>query len=394
MGFLDWFGGGQKSAAPSDGIPEMLRRPVEQGGPPAAPAADPFRLRDAPAASTSWLPPAPAYTPPQPQQQQGPWRTLNFSPPPADAPPPPSLQAQPVDGLSVANWQGEVKQQEEDKKAAAQKSQYFGDEGQYAPQEMSVEAYLNLPPRERAAVDANTALVSAAKDDIAEWSKQQGSITDQNYLSQVNEKFGDDGGSDTYAPRTMAVLNDLGLDLNGKDLDQYLNYSALVTADDLKGLAPGTKPSEDPRQQNAVAFADAATKRLSETLASGQTLLDSIRSTSDQGAQLFGKPATAAPLGTTNSALDADLQQAFDIFSQKQSQADLTPETVGGVYAELEKKYGVTPNEVAQYFDTRLQSNEYLNASGGDNITLGGPNSRLEYLSPQDFRSKFLKRGE
>jgi hypothetical protein len=211
----------------------------------------------------------------------------------------------------------------------------------------------------------------------------------------VNKAFGDGGGSDTYAPRTMAVLQDLGLNLQGKDLDQYLNYSALVTADDLKALAPGTAaPADDPRQQNAVAFAQAASKRLSETLASGQTLLDSIRSTSDTGAQLFGKPAAAAPIGYANNERDADLAQAFDVFSQTRAQADLTPDKVGAIYAELQSKYNVTPNEVAQYFDTRLQSNEYRNASGGDNITLGGPNSRLEYLSPQDFRSKFLKRGE
>jgi hypothetical protein len=296
--------------------------------------------------------------------------------------------------LSVANWQGEVATQQEEKKAAAEKNKFFGDEGQYAPQEMSVEAYLNLPPRERAAVDANTALVSAAKDDIADWSKQQGSITDQNYLSQVNEKFGGDGGSDTYAPRTMAVLEDLGLNLQGKDLDQYLNYSALVTADDLKALAPGATAGSDPRQQNAVQFAEAASARLSETLASGQNLLDSIRTGSDTGRQLFGQPAAAEPVGFSNSARDADLAQAFDILSQTRSQQDLTPETVSGLYAELQSKHGVTPNEVAQYFDTRLQANEYLNATEGEPVTLGGKGSSLEYLSPQDFRSKFLMRGE
>jgi hypothetical protein len=220
-------------------------------------------------------------------------------------------------------------------------------------------------------------------------------IDDQDYLGKVKGKFGDTGGSNTYAPRTLAVLDDLGLNLQGKDLDQYLNYSALVTADDLNTLTPGAA-GDNPRQQNAVAFAEKASARLSETLASGQTLLDSIRNGSDANRQLFGAPAaTAPPIGfSSQSERDADLKQAFDIFAQAQSQQDLTPETVSGVYSELQTKHGVTPNEVAQYFETRLQANEYLNATGGDPVTLGGPGKSLEYLSPADFRSKYLTRGE
>ena len=278
-----------------------------------------------------------------------------------------------------------------------ERSPYFGGEGQYAPEQMSVDAYLQLAPRQRAAVDANTALIAAAEQDTASWAKEQlaGKPMDENYLAQVNEAFGDKGGSDTYAPRTMAVLEDLGLNLQGKDLDQYLNYSALVTADDLAGLASGAAAVPgDARQENAFAFSEAASMRLSETLASGQNLLDNLRSGSTMGGELFGAPSAAAPIGYANNERDADLATAFDILSQTQSQGDLTPETIGGLYAELQTKYNVTPNEVAQYFDTRLQENEYMNASSGQQISLGGPNSQLDYLSPADFRSKFLTRGE
>jgi hypothetical protein len=300
--------------------------------------------------------------------------------------------------------QKEAQKQIDTKKDASQQNNFFGSEDQYAPEQMSVDAYLTLSPQQRAAVDANTALVQAAEQDVASWAKQQVAgkpIEDQDYLSKVKSKFGDTGGSDTYAPRTMAVLEDLGLNLQGKDLDQYLNHSALVTADDLKLLGapstatPGIRP-EDPRQQNATEFAKAATSRLSETLAVGQNLLDSIRTSSDSNRQLFGVPATTAPpVGfTQTSERDKDLKQAFDVFAQAQSQQDLTPETVSGVYKELQQKYGVTPNEVAQYFETRLQANEYLTAGGDQQVSLGGPTTNLEYLSPQDFRAKFLKRGE
>jgi hypothetical protein len=298
--------------------------------------------------------------------------------------------------------QEEAKKQVEAKKAEKAQSEYFGAAGKYAPEQMSVDAYLTLSPQQRAAVDANTALVQAAEQDVASWAKQQVAgkpIEDKQYLDKVKGAFGDKGGSDTYAPRTMAVLEDLGLNLQGKDLDQYLNHSALVTADDLKLIGapstglPGIRP-EDPRQQNAVAFAEAASSRLSQTLAAGQTLLDSIRTGSDSNRQLFGAPATTAPpVGFAQSERDADLAQAFDILSQTRSQQDLTPETLGGLYAELQQKHNVTPNEVAQYFETRLQANEYLNAAGDQPVSLGGVGSSQEYLAPADFRSKFLTRG-
>jgi hypothetical protein len=305
---------------------------------------------------------------------------------------------QPVgDGFNAANWQKEVQTQQEDKKTAAAKNNFFGDQGQYNKQEMSVDQYLTLTPMQRAAVDANTALVAAAEQDTASWAKEQVAgkpIGDKNYLDQVKNTFGDNGGSDTYAPRTMAVLNDLGLNLQGKDLDQYLNYSALVTEQDLQGLA-GTPAGDNPRQQNAAAIAKAASTRLSETLATGQNLLDSIRTSSDSNRQLFGATDPAAPpVGFANSARDQDLAQAFDILSQTRSQQDLTPETVSALYNELQQKHGITPNEVAQYFDTRLQANEYLNATTDQPVSLGGVGSSLEYLAPKDFRDKFLTRGQ
>ena len=279
-----------------------------------------------------------------------------------------------------------------------ERSPYFGGDGEYAPEQMSVDAYLQLAPQQRAAVDANTALVSAAEQDIASWAKTQLAgtpVDDQDYYSQVNDAFGDKGGSDTYAPRTMAVLSDLGLDLKDKDLDQYLNYSALVTADDLAGIAPGAAQAPDnARQQNAVAFSEAASTRLSETLAAGQSLLDSLRSGSATGGELFGAPSAASPIGYANNERDAELATAFDVLSQTQSQSELTPENIGGLYTELQTKYNITPNEVAQYFETRLQANEYTNASSDQPISLGGPDSKLEYLTPADFRSKFLTRGE
>jgi hypothetical protein len=390
LGFLQGlFGGGQKSAAPpAQQVPASIRRPAE-------PQAAAPRGWSAGAAIAPVPEPAQAQSQAPAQQNSGPWRSINFAPPQANAPTPLNLQAPQLEEPMFQRGQKEAEKQVETKKTAAAQNQYFGGKGQYDAEEMSVDAYLTLSPQQRAAVDANTALVQAAEQDVASWAKKQIAgtpIEDQDYLNKVQGKFGDTGGSPTYAPRTMAVLEDLGLDLQGKDLDQYLNYSALVTADDLNTLTPGAAATS-PRQQNATAFAQAASTRLSETLASGQTLLDGLRTSSDTGRQLFGEPATTTPIGfTPNSERDFALQEAFNVFAQARSQQDLTPETVGAVYAELQEKHGVTPNEVAQYFDTRLQANEYLVASEGQPAPLG-QDPTLEYLAPADFRSKFLTRG-
>lgn len=341
---------------------------------------------------------------PEPQQETPAWnsRQANWMSSPLNETPALPQNVLPngqVNYMSPANpgAKEQVAEREQTAKAEAAQKNWFGGEDQYTTKEMSVEEYLNLAPRQRAAVDANTALVQASQQDNASWAKMQASgaaAWDEDYTNKVKEKFGENGGSDTYAPRTMAVLNDLGLDLQGKDLDQYLNYSALVTADDLKGLTPAATatPTDDPRLQNAVAFSEAASTRLSETLAMGQNLLDSIKSapTGEEGTAA----STPQPAGFSQSPRDAELQQTFDILSQARSQQDLTPETMAKVYAELESKHGVTPNEVAQYFETRLQAKEYEGAATGQPVTLQPANTSLPYLTPEDFRAKFLKRGE
>lgn len=399
------FGGGQKPAAPPERAPGPWRsgyvepQPassfLQRAAPAAGQDASPFPgFQAAPARQNSF--PSP-YQPSasQPQQQQSLWRMptddqQNRIANAAAAPHPYVAQANQVADEANPYSETTAKKFEAQREAEEAEDAFFGGEGQYAPVEMSVEEYLNLAPRQRAAVDANTALVQAAKQDTASTTAGK-PVDDKDYYSKVKGSFGDKGGSDIYAPRTMAVLENLGLDLQGKDLDQYLNFSALVTADDLAALNPGVTAS-NPRQQNAVAFAQAASTRLSETLASGQTLLDSLRTGSDTGRQLFGEP-TGSPVGFTASERDKDLQDAFNVFAQTRAQVDLTPEKVGGIYAELQEKHGVTPNEVAQYFDTRLQENEYRNATGGTPVSLGDPGTSHEYLSPQEFRSKFLTRG-
>jgi hypothetical protein len=98
------------------------------------------------------------------------------------------------------------------------------------------DAYDKLTPDQRAAVDFNTLLVAArekdlgisyAKDPFTGEQKQQ-------YDADVKEIFGDEGGSEKFAPNTVALLKQINLKALGQDLDEFLSLERAFTADELK----------------------------------------------------------------------------------------------------------------------------------------------------------------
>ena len=132
-------------------------------------------------------------------------------------------------------------------------------------EEMTWEDYNTLDPETRAAVDANTLLREAVDKDTAlvtqfdsnkdgrlsyaEGRKHYAARDDKNYGNNYHRVFNRGGNVDynkprdsdvgelndlTYAPNTLAVLN--MLDLNDKRgvIDDYLNGTAFVNADDIK----------------------------------------------------------------------------------------------------------------------------------------------------------------
>lgn len=132
-------------------------------------------------------------------------------------------------------------------------------------EEMTWEDYNTLDPETRAAVDANTLLREAVDRDTAlvtqfdsnkdgrlsyaEGRKHYAARDDKNYGNNYHRVFDRGGNVDnnrprateigglndlTYAPNTLAVLN--MLDLNDKKgvIDDYLNGTAFVNADDIK----------------------------------------------------------------------------------------------------------------------------------------------------------------
>ena len=252
--------------------------------------------------------------------------------------------------------------------------------GKYETEQMSWDEYNALSPRQRAVVDANTALSQAIQNDLANANYQQ--ERDPEYDSRVEALFGSGGGSDTYAPETVALLETLGLKNDRNDLDNYLSLSSLVTADDLAKITPeaanlydmgGT--ALDVRLENALSMSSKATAKLSETLAAGQTLLDSVRGTSTYNPMM--NPA------------NAELDNRFEVLLRRETFDEATDEDLGMLFDNLKMSYPeLTDEHILGYFESKLKGFEYAGASGKTDALLGTKPDQA-YISPEEFRNRY-----
>ena len=150
-------------------------------------------------------------------------------------------------------------------------------------EEMSWEDYNALDPDTRAAVDANTLLRDAVDKDTAlvtqfdsnkdgrlsyaEGRKHYASKDDKNYDNNYRRVFGrgvstgnnQSGAPEiserddlTYAPNTLAVLNLLDLNDGRGVLDDYLNGTAFINADDIKEKRHARKQGQSSAIHNAA----------------------------------------------------------------------------------------------------------------------------------------------
>lgn len=102
---------------------------------------------------------------------------------------------------------------------------------------MTWEEYRKLDDEQRAAVDFNTMLVEAREKDLnTEYAPSPSEK--ELYDRQVKEMFGEDGGSETYAPEVVSVLKQLDYDPQsgaeiGNDLDDFLGLKVLIRDKDI-----------------------------------------------------------------------------------------------------------------------------------------------------------------
>lgn len=99
-------------------------------------------------------------------------------------------------------------------------------------QALSYDTYLKLTPDQKAGIDMNALFVNAHEKDM----KETNTPTEEQrkvYDADVQRIFGMGRGSEKYAPETVALVKQLGLDIPGMDLDEFIALDYTIDIDDL-----------------------------------------------------------------------------------------------------------------------------------------------------------------
>lgn len=269
--------------------------------------------------------------------------------------------------------------------------------------QLTAKEYRALSPRQRAAVDFNSLLSTAVRKDLKRQERYD-DVSDQQkatYDKAVENMFGKDGGSEIYAPETLAVLRQLKLDDPTDKLDDYLGLKVAITEDDLKSItekqpAPnyvidGRVPEEDRGKLSVVEGLVDKTQQMQQSIAKGKEMLQTFQATAAaERAGDLGRLGGSSPLASrpglgyrtaqfTESGAPADLntyfRTMFDALSDERQAAD-RPKLLEALQADL---YPDELDAFMSYADSRARNARQYGASMGS--TPGA-----EYTSPQEFR--------
>lgn len=270
--------------------------------------------------------------------------------------------------------------------------------------ELTSQEYGALPARQQAAVDFNTQLVAAAAAD-QKLGQKDAEVENKEYDAALAKMFGKRGESDTYAPNTVALLQQIDFEDMAADLDQFLGLQASVTEDDLGTLTPkGDRlqqgvPGEyrSARATTANNITNGTLSAMSQVLAKGQTLLQAAA----PAAASFGAPggsgsvqdalagkgtATTAP-GFGSGEADWAVQTFFEDLSKSKPEQPISQDDINSAFSVLQGQYGVTPDDFARYADTRLKATEYAQVLDKDARV--GTDTSVNYKTPDQFRTEF-----
>lgn len=217
------------------------------------------------------------------------------------------------------------------------------------PVRMTPEQYAALGPRQKQAVDFNTALVAAVRRDRKNQGFYEHSSQEQRDRIDQLEKdmFGEDRGSDMLAPETLGVLKQIGFSDPNADLDDFLSLKAGIHARDLKDLAGpeptvedamrAPEPTQDSPEQDRLDLSRmlaAKTGTMQRALAKGQSLLQTINATATADraslvSSLGGNPAKPAQApGFGGTPRDQWFQQLFDSLAHSDSDVKFVLDTI------------------------------------------------------------------
>lgn len=291
---------------------------------------------------------------------------------------------------------------------------------------MTWEQYNALSPLQRSAVDYNGMLVQAVRKDMRMNRKgRYDNVTDEQraaYDKNVESMFGEDMGSDKYAPETMAVLQQLGIKnreeqnldtggdnaggYRGADLDDYLDLRTVITTKDLRGMRgqnatePGGRLPAELREmdlgdsergtliasrEDMVLDAAARTQELQQALTKGNEMLQTFQAEarSDRQAALaqWGavKPGAVADVGfgpkwdgvSAPTDMNTYFQALYDALAKRQDTEINTREDVEANFDKL----GYSSEDRQKFWD-------YVNVRTQNALNYGQPlgvNSKAKY---------------
>lgn len=266
---------------------------------------------------------------------------------------------------------------------------------------MTQDEYDALTDRERAAVDFNTMLVGTTRRD-----KHQQDTYDPNQKQQgrydhlVKELFGEDGGSQRYAPETVALLDQIGFKDQAADLDDFLGLKAAITSKDINnmGRLPGPSLAEASMNEVQLDRLDltetlaAKTDQMQTSLLKGNEMLATIGQTANvarsEHIDLLGGDARDPNLGLgfgelkfasdgSPDNLDTYFQVMFDKLADAKGTRQGEFQTgIDALHTDL------SPSELHAFMD-------YAGTRSGNAKEYGvdlGDSSQVNYRSPQEFR--------
>lgn len=101
---------------------------------------------------------------------------------------------------------------------------------------MTWDAYNALSDDQRKAVDFNTLLVEARQKDLSAQNPGAAAGNPTEYGEKVSRIFGKGGGSARPAANTVNLLDKIGLEASGQDLDEFMSLERAVTWDELQNF--------------------------------------------------------------------------------------------------------------------------------------------------------------
>lgn len=207
---------------------------------------------------------------------------------------------------------------EEDKEEAAARAREtaLGESKLGRKKVLGAEAYKDLKPDQKAAVDLNTLLSKAVQQDLRQQAKiESGDLklrSTKEYDDAVDAVFGEDS-STTYAPKTVALLNSIGFETKDIDLDDFLKLKTAVTASELDGFSLEQRGGPDAN----LATPEHERTKMQEALVSS---FSAMRTDPVGGENLLGLQRSLVGtnrqlgFGTQNSSGDAPMDQQLNAY--------------------------------------------------------------------------------